>query len=221
MKRILLGLFTISAVSMAADINPTNIYLKTGIDLTSNVSTVKNDMLGSDMNKKKTKNYKGEVMLEGTQTIFSNVEVGLGVASQRHGDLQTTDRYNGYFLPKLESIPVYLIGKYNIPVESGFKPYVFANLGYSFNDGKTSFTRTFAPGIYNRYNTEYKNGMYWAIGAGFELENFLLDLSYKVNYGKLSYDFELVNNGKKSSYSGNEKLNYGRVTLGFGYKFSF
>lgn len=71
------------------------------------------------------------------------------------------------------------------------KPYLKTDLGYSFN------------------TNDYNNGFYYGAGIGVSYNNFNAELMYKEN---------------KSNYSGSvwdDNINYKRVTLGFGYNFSF
>lgn len=87
MKKILLGLFTVSAVAMASeltqDLEKTNIYLRAGIDPFSRFKQVSVD--GTRINGKDSKGLGFEVGAEATQTLFSNFELGLGVSYQDHG----------------------------------------------------------------------------------------------------------------------------------------
>lgn len=227
MKKILFGLLALSTVLMASEVKPTNVYLKAGVDIFSKTTIVKDDE-GDTINKKHNKGFKGEFSAEITQVIMPKFEIGLGVAYQEHGKLKADtsyeDNYSDINLPKMKSYPVYAVAKYNIITEGDYKPYVFANLGYSFNDGKAS---TSINGIENgiKYtansNIEYKNGMYWAIGVGMEIKNFMIDLSYKKNHGKCSWHENVKFDSEEYSENSKEKINYGRVTLGFGYKFDF
>lgn len=220
MKKVLLGLLAVSAVSMAADINPTNVYLKAGADVFTKTTVIKDDE-GDAVNKKHNKKFKYELGVEATQVITPEIEVGLGVAYQDHGKLKSSDDWSILSLPKMRSYPVYAVAKYNIPVEGDYKPYIFANLGYSFNDGKSTFNDYVAEDDNEKIDMKYRNGMYWAVGTGVEINNFVIDLSYKMNHGKIKYAINGVEEDGAYSESGSKKVKYGRVTLGFGYKFSF
>lgn len=214
MKKVLLGLFVLGATSMAMEVKPTNVVVKAGVDVVSKTSVIKYD--GQEITKKKTQGFKGELALEATQVITDEFEFGLGIAYQDHGKLKLNNvdpDESDTALKKLSSFPVYAIAKYNIPVEGVYKPFVYADLGYSFNKGKKHETDDL--GV---YSTTYKDGMYYGIGVGVERANFLVDLSYKINKGKVKYiaDFEDGDHMNETL-----KLDYSRVALGFGYKFNF
>lgn len=215
MKKVLLGLVALSAVSMAADINPTNVVLKAGVDVFTRTKPVKDE--GKSMTKKKNEGFKGELAVEATQVITDEFELGLGVAWQNHGKMKTKSDFvtpgRTSTVVQMRSYPVYAIAKYNIPVDGDFKPFIYANLGYSFNNGK----KTHRDGTdIDKY--KYEDGMYYGVGVGVEKDNFIVDLGYKLNKGKVKYT-----SIERGAVDRNEKAkaDYSRVSLGFGYKFSF
>ncbi len=133
-KKVLLGLAALSCVSLATE--GTNLYLKVGGDLYQKFDTVKIDDI--KYNKKDGDDFGYEITAEFTREVYPNLELGLGISYQDHSDPKngTYVDEDGYFLfdvPGFKSIPVYAIAKYNFPVEGNFKPYVKADLGYSFN----------------------------------------------------------------------------------------
>ena len=71
------------------------------------------------------------------------------------------------------------------------KPYLKADLGYSFNTNKAN------------------NGMYYGAGVGVSYNNFNVDLMYKENKSKIN------------GWLWDSSLNYKRITLGFGYNIPF
>ncbi|MGL4568084.1 MAG: outer membrane beta-barrel protein, partial [Fusobacteriaceae bacterium] len=62
------------------------------------------------------------------------------------------------------------------------------------------------------YNTDVKNGGYFGLGAGMEYDNFLVDLMYKLNTGKIEGE---------NDFDWDDSLRNYRVTLSVGYKFNF
>ena len=54
---------------------------------------------------------------------------------------------------------------------------------------------------------ELENGMYWAIGAGVEKSNIIVELVYSVNYSHMDY-------------WGGEIWTYRNIAINVGYKFS-
>lgn len=215
-----------------------NIYGKVGLDVWSEYDEWK-DEEGVKANKKDTKNLGFEVALEGTRNITDNFELGLGVAYQNHAKPESNKytysesegivSYNEelkYEMPKYDSVPLYAVAKYNFETNTAFKPYLKANLGYSFNfedgDAKETYTESIKIGTYTdsytdsyKYSANVKNGLYYGVGAGVEYENFFVDLMYQVNEAKVELK-------EADGYSlGKKDFDYSRVTLGFGYKFSF
>ncbi|MGL5278344.1 MAG: outer membrane beta-barrel protein [Cetobacterium sp.] len=217
-----------------------NIYGKVGLDVWSEYDEWKsNDDYGNTkFNKKDTKDLGFEIALEGTRNITNNFELGLGVAYQNHAKpkSRTITDFDGNWsstneteMPKFDSVPLYAIAKYNFETGTAWKPYLKATLGYSFNikdkDAKDfySYTSSYEQDIYeesgsSKFKTDIENGLYYGVGAGVEYENFYVDLMYQVNEAKAKlkeeYDGESYDFGKKD-------FDYSRVTLGFGYKFSF
>ena len=115
---------------------------------------------------------------------------------------------------------LYITAKYNIPVKGNIKPYLKADLGYSFNDErgnfkviKTASSKASEPGYSRELLTKVENGLYYGIGAGAEYNNFVIDLMYKINKAKV----EMNNYNERIK----DDLDYSRVTLSIGYKFNF
>ena len=118
--------------------------------------------------------------------IRDSLEFGAGISYQNHGStksLNDKDFDIKLDMPKFTSIPIYLTTKYNIPTNSNIKPYLKADLGYSFNhnSGDLKFT-DYEETI--KISSDIKNGLYFGVGAGVEYNNFVADLMYKVNKAK-------------------------------------
>ena len=208
MKKVLLGLFALSAVAFAYE--GTNVYLKAGIDPYGRFKEA--SINGNKLNKKDRKDVGYEFAIEATETVLPEFEVGLGLAYQDHGRPKVSNDLNEK-LPRFRSVPLYAVAKYNIPLESEFKPYLKADLGYSFN---LKNSKTYSEED-ERLKISYKDGMYWGLGAGVEYENFVADLMYKMNYGEVKCEYT----SDEGSGSISPKINYGRITLSVGYKFNF
>lgn len=231
MKKVLFGLLALSTMAMAAE---TNLYLKAGGDFLG-----KYDVVGeynTEANSDEVDNFSWEVALEATREVYPKVELGLGLAYQKHGDAKSAFNHEEYGkgeyddttleMPGYTSIPLYLVAKYNFNAINNFVPYVKAHLGYSFNndDGnlKGNGSITEIDDTNGKLVTEYwndeanvkiDNGLYYGIGAGFEYNNFTMDLMYQVNLAEAEID--LVDEKIKKDYD------YSRATLSFGYKFNF
>lgn len=214
MKNILIGMVAMSCVALAGE--GTNLYLSTGIDISGKFEEAKlsDGNIKQELNKHDSEKSGFELTAEVTKEIVPNLELGLGLSYQDHDRpeaLSIKDKgviaNTGY-----KSMPLYLVGKYNIPVESNVKPYLKADLGYSFNFGENDLNMK----IENhpiKMGTSIDNGLYYGVGAGIEYNNFIVELMYKANQA----DIEYKENGIKHKKS----YDYSRTTLSFGYKFNF
>lgn len=213
MKKILLGTLLISSMAMGAE--GTNLYLKAGADLWQKFDIIKPE--GSvAANKKGADDFGYEITAELTREVYPNLEIGAGISYQDHGSPErvTLDNDARLNVPDLKSIPLYVTAKYNIPIESAFKPYIKADLGYSFNKIDSKFkVEDLREDDSWEFSTRIKDGIYFGIGAGVEYNNFTTDIMYKINKSQMKVD---TPNG-----SFKENLDYSRVTLSVGYKFNF
>ena len=112
-----------------------------------------------------------------------------------------------------------IIAKYdfNSKNKNSVRPYVKAKLGYSFNDGESSYFVKPDYRTNNRYEIKYSNGVYSGIGAGVQYGPFVLDLSYNINSfktrEKIEYNWGTRNNTLESK---NHKTTIKAVTLSAG-----
>lgn len=226
MKKVLFGLFALSTLAIASE---TNLYLRAGGDLNGKFDTVSYNNV--NFNKDEADDFSWEIALEATKEVYSNLELGLGLAYQKHGDAKSNNDFlvfsdlpNDIFDTKLEmsgytSIPLYLVAKYNFNAINNFVPYVKANLGYSFNDEDGDFTMTgiteFGYKDGTKGSVKIDNGLYYGLGAGFEYNNFTMDLMYQVNLAEAEVTISDLDANVKKDFD------YSRITLGFGYKFDF
>lgn len=229
-KKVLLGLVALSCVSLAAE--GTNVYLKTGADMLQRFDEVK--YAGKKLNKDDGDDFGYELTVEVMREVYPNFELGLGLSYQDHGDPKSIKKsgefegdggavgtgYEKYEIPGFKSVPLYVTAKYNFPVEGNIKPYLKADLGYSFNsdngDAKYTFRGSDATYDYfedKKISVKMKNGLYYGIGAGAEYNNFVVDLMYKVNRAEMKADV----NGERIK----KDLDYSRITLSVGYRFNF
>ena len=213
-KKILLGMTTLSCVALASQ--DTNLYLKTGADIWQKFDVI-TPRDSETINRKKADRMGYELTIETTREIYPNLELGAGISYQDHGStksLNDKDFDIKLDMPKFTSIPIYLTTKYNIPINSNIKPYLKADLGYSFNhnSGDLKFT-DYELGETIKVSSDIKNGLYFGVGAGVEYNNFVADLMYKINKAK----FETSTPYGKTK----DDFDYSRVTLSVGYKFNF
>ena len=230
MKKILLGLFAVASVSaMAAE--DINVYGRLGLDVYSHYNKVAFEDEGQFSVKAKGK-IAPSIALEVTKDFTSNFEAGIGLGYVWHGkrDLKgfiEPGQGSGPLgadvsgkIPAVNSVPLYVTGKYKFNTNSDVKPYVKADLGYSFNRMKKSFDITSKDRESGEtLNSEKieglkaKNGLYTAVGFGVEYNNVTADLSYVFTGAKI----------KISDEEGTEsyKANNSAIRLTVGYKFSF
>lgn len=226
MKKVLFGLLALSSIAMASE---TNLYLRAGGDFLGEYEVVSENSIKA--NSDEVDNFSWEIALEATREVYSNFELGLGLAYQKHGDAKSAFNHEEYGIgeyddttlemPGYTSIPLYLVAKYNFNAINNFVPYVKAHLGYSFNndDGNLKGYGTIVEPNnpidkwFDEAKVKIDDGLYYGLGAGFEYNNFTMDLMYQVNLAEAEID--LVSEKIKKDYD------YSRVTLSFGYKFDF
>lgn len=209
MKKVLLGLAVVSSMAMAGE--GTNLYLKTGLDISGKFDKVE-VASGQSLNKSESDRLGFDLTTEVTKEFYPNLELGLGLSYQDHGRPEAGEI--GKKIEKIKfqntgykSLPIYGVAKYNIPMESNIKPYLKADLGYSFNFDEKDLKREAG-----KIKMSVDNGLYYGLGAGVEYNNFVVELMYKVNRAEVQHEY----NGKKSS---KYDYDYSRTTLSFGYRF--
>ncbi|WP_300392813.1 outer membrane beta-barrel protein [Fusobacterium sp.] len=215
MKKILLGMTLLSTVAMGAE--GTNLYLRAGADINGKFDVVKPEA-SEPANKRDAKDFGYEFSTEITKEIYKDLEIGVGISYQDHGSPERlvigTHKDTKLNMPKIKSTPVYFTTKYNLPVNTMVKPYLKADLGYSFNSISGKFkVEDFAFDESYSFPTEIKDGAYFGIGAGIEYNNLTADIMYKINKSKIK--IETPNGTIK------DNLDYSRITLSVGYKFNF
>lgn len=221
MKKVLFGLFALSSVAMAAE---TNLYLRTGADLNGEYDVV--SIGGFDVTGEDADEFSYEFAVEATKEIYPNLEVGVGLAYQKHGDPETQELFEPGWQDKYEmvgytSVPLYLTVKYNFEAVNNLTPYIKANFGYSFNDedgdAKASYEENGSVIEKETFKVKLDDGLYYGIGAGFEYNNFTMDLMYQVNEAEA----EITSKDYPEDGTLKTDFDYSRVTLSFGYKFNF
>ena len=223
---ILLAALTVASASYAKEIMPvaemapvmtvahSDMYLNArfGGDFGANYDSISAAHLTDS-----TDGFGGEVALEGYKSLNDAFDIGLGLAYQFHADRDSETFIRGRRTVRkadgaeYDSIPLYLTAKYNFMTNSNIKPYLKANLGYSFNFNSSDSERTdIVTGTVHTFNTSVDDGLYWGAGVGMEYNNLTLDLMYVVNEAKTEI------NGANTIKEDN---NYDRVVLSVGYIF--
>lgn len=238
MKKLILAIFTISALASFAEGNIVDV--RAGFDFNSK-SKVKAEDASFDLLKRGF-----ELGAEYRRDLGSGFELGAGAFYKRNSfkrnavdeplldedgsELSVTNK-------KFNAFPIYATARYNFTTPSeDIVPYIKANLGYSINSGKleSKYTEntTEYPDSAGRIDESYKfkNGLYYGIGTGVKYKNFFADLSYNVIRSKVenrymsSAQHTNINGviGTEYEYDNwNTKVNNRFVTLSFGYSFGF
>lgn len=202
MKKVLIGLTALTMATSVMAAGRTVVETRVGGSFAGKYKTESKSPW-----EKKTSGLGYEVAVEGSHEVMDDFFVGLGVAYQNHAKSKNAVTDPGNNPPvdtKIEkaqifkSVPLYLTAKYQFDMGTEVKPFVKANLGYSFNLKGDKL-------VGERQKME--NGLYYAVGAGVDYNNFVVDLSYQVNKGKVK------------SAVGKLKADHSRVTLGLGYRF--
>ena len=190
MKKLLVGLFAMSALAYGASDN--HLYFIGEFTPFANYNVESNNKIG---NKDKIHDAEYGFGFEITQDITRDVEAGFGVQYQRHGEFSYNYNYEGKKLPNFNSIPVYVTGKYKLCSVGDWTPYLKGDLGYSFND------------LDDNERFSYESGLYYGVAFGVEIQNLSLEFAYKVNEGKVKDTNEKYDIDNK------------RVMFGAAYKF--
>ncbi len=213
MKKILLALFVVGSVSSLA-MGDFNVYGKFGVDLTSKFSKIEDsDGVALPLPTKAKSGY--SFFLEGTTNVTPNTELGLGIGyTTRKGKdysyMDSNNRIHGE-MSTYNSIPLYFIAKYNFETRTEFKPFIKADLGYSFN--KLKAKDEYENGqkmVVDVDLSKATNGLYVGVGIGAEYKNFVTELSYVHTKSKLKWQ-----DGES------QKWDNKAVRLSVGYKFNF
>jgi possible outer membrane protein ompW len=213
MKKLLLGLFVLGAISAAAADNGVNVYGRLGLDVASRY----NKLVWSDGSQavSETGKVAPSIAIEVTKNFTKNFEAGVGLGYVSHGkrDLKIYGEKIGS-IPAINSVPLYATAKYTFGT-SDLKPYVKADLGYSFNTMKKSMTVTDGVNSETVDGLKVSNGLYTSVGVGLEYNNITADLAYVFTGGK--YNF--VNDDPDDNIG--NSANNSAVRLTVGYKFNF
>ena len=243
-KLLLLGLFLLGSLSFSEG---NIIETRLGYDLNVN-SKIKTD---DEENLKVLKNGI-ELGVEYRRELSSGFEIGGGIFYKKSGYKNTfkdgTPEGNPYGIAGsidtiplnvetkgFNSLPIYATARYKFYTPSEIKPYIKANLGYSFKSGSARFSYAENTNIWTtikgRVEDEFKfrNGLYYSIGIGAEFKNFTVDLSYNVIRSKYDYYYmydassNLIGSGIETYNYANEtgKVSNKFITLSFGYNFKF
>jgi hypothetical protein len=138
-----------------------------------------------------------EIILEGLKEVYPDTYMGLGIGYQKHGKAKDLDGKSGELYT---SVPIYGVVKYQFNTRGTIQPFLKTNLGLSFNQTES--------GLRDLDEKVNPIGFYGAIGGGFEVDQFIVELAYQINTAKTD------NHAEKN-------IDHSRITLGLGYRFDF
>ncbi|WP_028855680.1 outer membrane beta-barrel protein [Psychrilyobacter atlanticus] len=138
-----------------------------------------------------------EVILEGLKEVYPNTYMGLGIGYQKHGKAKDLNEKSGELYT---SVPIYGAIKYQFNTDGTIQPFLKTNIGLSFNQTEN--------GLRDIDEKVNPIGFYGAIGGGFEVDQFIVELAYQINTAKTDNNIE-------------ENIDHSRFTLGLGYRFDF
>ena len=167
----------------------------------------------SDFGQKKNVGDLGvKYFLEIYNAINNPVKLGLGFGYEHNPKSQLIKAGLDDSFRMYDSIPIYVFSKVDLMSSSKINFYIKNNLGYAFNIGNGSFFYDDSSGkVYKVSRLNY--AFYYSVGTGVEIDNFIIDLSYNVNDGKLNI-IDVNSNLKKPT-----KAVYKSIVLLLGYKF--
>ncbi|MCP1226071.1 outer membrane beta-barrel protein [Sebaldella sp. S0638] len=202
------------------------IEVRGGYDLSSSTNFDKDIYSEYDLDKFVESGFHFGV--EYRREILTNLQIGAGLEYRKSDMDQPGNRrvYSenidySYDSDSLDSIPIYLTARYNFRNFTGVTPYVKANLGYSINSGETSVNlNNIKTGkLVEEYNSKMKNKIYYGLGVGIEYKNFLVDLTYDITQSEA--EEKIYNYEDKESFSHDYNFDIQKLTLSFGYQFTF
>ena len=118
-------------------------------------------------------------------------------------------------IAKIDSTNIYLTAKRKVNVESFLDAiYFVGRLGYGINNADSSIDKMLGmPSV--TIDVSIDNGLYWALGIGFEKDCILLEFVYSVNYSKLNVDI----NAGGDKISASSDITVSAIGINVGYKF--
>jgi len=201
-KKLLLLLGLVVSATAMADV----VELRVGSDLAHNGKFKGGQYSGSNVKLKKKSTRNGfELAGEYRKSLTDTWELGGGIAYRFNRISEEGTEKKG-----LHQVPLYLTTRYNFKNSSEITPYVKANLGYAFNNGKLKNRNAFYD-----FEAKFKSGFYTGLGTGVQYKNFVADLSYNWNNTRVERTYKDVTTTVKDKFT----LSHGTLTLGVGYSF--
>ena len=229
MKRSLSVLFLVTFLVLplfATDKGKTEIDIKLGLNVNPTATASIEDIISSigeepdnkiDSNAAVEGKMQYTIGVEGYYFIMDNLGIGLGVTRA------FPTGYINEFIARADSVNIYATVKQEIKVSENKiidNLYFLGRLGYGINNFSSDASKVI-PAIIGapiEIDASMDNGLYWALGIGFEKSNFLVEVLYSVNYSKLNANVDIDDGAQKMDISTN--LSLSTIGINVGYKFN-
>ena len=221
MKKSLIAIFLVTVMILplfAADKGTKEINIKAGLNINPS-ATVAADGIVSGLDVKLPFSLDGGAVVDGNMQYrlaaegYYFVKDGLGVGLGVERAFPTG--YINEILARADSVNIYAAVKQEIKIsENKFIDgiYLLGRLGYGINNLKSDLSEILSKVESAKIDVSADNGLYWALGMGFEKNNFLIEILYSVNYSKLNVDIDKINISTDLSLS--------TIGINVGYKFT-
>lgn len=221
MKKSLIAIFLVTVMTLplfAADKGTKEINIKAGLNINPS-ATVVADGIVSELDVKLPFSLDGGAVVDGNMQYrlaaegYYFVKDGLGVGLGVERAFPTG--YINEILARADSVNIYAAVKQEIKIsENKFIDgiYLLGRLGYGINNLKSDLSEILSKVESAKIDVSADNGLYWALGMGFEKNNFLIEILYSVNYSKLNVDIDKINISTDLSLS--------TIGINVGYKFT-
>lgn len=211
MKKSLMVLFLVTVMTLplfATDKGTKEINIKAGLNINPTATADISELDSVEGGAVLDGNMQYRLGAEGYYFVKNNLGLGIGV------ERAFPTGYINEILARVDSVNVYASIKQELEItENKFIDgiYLFGRLGYGINNLKSDVAKVvgFMYGL--NVDVSADNGLYWALGMGFEKSNFLLEILYSVNYSKINVNVE----GSEISTD----LSLSTIGINVGYKF--
>lgn len=225
MKKLIIGLFMVSSMIASANENNNNRVIENTDNLVSqdfsnyslrvfggtSITGVYNAESDGDKELYRHANDSYSIGVEVLKNINNNFSLGLGTSYQINKKGYNDNSDSRVYSPNFDSVPVYILGKYTFRNEKNLRPYIKAELGYSFN---------FNGDFYSDYGikADVDNGLYAGAGFGIDYNNFFTEIMYRRNNTKANLSAPNIAEDEMFDF---DSLSYRTISFNVGYKFNF
>ena len=207
MKKSLMVLFLVTVMTLplfATDKGTKEINIKAGLNINPTATADLSELGSVEGGAVLDGNMQYRLGAEGYYFVKNNLGLGIGV------ERAFPTGYINEILARVDSVNVYASIKQELEItENKFIDgiYLFGRLGYGINNLES---------LYPSDLVSIDNGLYWALGIGFEKSSILFEVLYSVNYSKLNIKLD---NGSGELVSASSDITVSAIGINIGYKF--